>query len=271
MKRMMLRLRRGFKRASDALVGKLAITVLGGLRLIDANKMADFAGGLMRAIGPLLPENRIGRANLAAAFPEKSKIEIDTILRGCWDNLGRMGAEFAHLDRLWYFDPQQSPERSRIELAQPDIDRFLRLLNDGKPALIFAAHLANWELPAVCAATYKLDSAVLYRRPNISGIDRWLAETRTASMGEMISTDLYAPVKISEALERGAHVGMLVVPWQTRFWLGSCAISIAQSMAPVLYAWRTTAFAPSSLMKSSQFSMRTEKSMSLAPCRSSHR
>jgi KDO2-lipid IV(A) lauroyltransferase len=143
MKRMILRLRRGFKRASDALVGKLAIIVLGGLRLIDADKMADFAGGLMRTIGPLLPENRIGRANLAAAFPEKSKIEIDTILRGCWDNLGRMGAEFAHLDRLWNFDPEQSPERSRIELAQPDIDRFLRLLNDGKPALIFAAHLAN--------------------------------------------------------------------------------------------------------------------------------
>ena len=126
------------------------------------------------------------------------------------------GAEFAHLDRFWNFDPEQSPERSRIELAQPDIDRFLRLLSDGKPALIFAAHLANWELPAVCAATYKLDSAVLYRRPNISGIDRWLAETRTASMGEMISTDLYAPVKISEALERGAHVGMLVDQYYVR-------------------------------------------------------
>ena len=90
MKRMMLRLRRGFKRASNALVGKLAITVLGGLRLIDADN-GDFAGGLMRAIGPLLPKIGIGRANLAAAFPEKSKIEIDTILRGCWDNLGRMG------------------------------------------------------------------------------------------------------------------------------------------------------------------------------------
>ena len=93
MKRMILRLRRRVKRASDAFVGKLAIIVLGGLRLIDADKMADFAGGLMRTIGPLLPENRIGRANLAAAFPEKSKIEIDTILRGCWDNLGRMGAD----------------------------------------------------------------------------------------------------------------------------------------------------------------------------------
>jgi Kdo2-lipid IVA lauroyltransferase/acyltransferase len=170
----------------------------------------------MRNIGQWLPENRVGRANLIAAFPEKSAAEIDTILRGCWDNLGRMGAEFAHLDRLWDFDPEHPERRSRIELAQADIERFNQLLNDGKPALVFTAHLANWELPAICAATYKLDSAVLYRRPNIAGIDRWLKETRASSMGELISTSLDAPMKIAAALERGAHVGMLVDQYYVR-------------------------------------------------------
>ena len=212
----MLRLRHRLKRASDAIVAKAAIGLHNGLRLTNPNKMADFAGTAMRTIGPFLPENRIGRDNLILAFPEKSEAEIDEILRGCWDNLGRMGAEFAHLDRLWKFDPDQPPEQSRIELARPDIERFHKLLDDGKPALIFAAHLANWELPAICAATYKLDSAVLYRRPNIAGIDRWLTETRTANMGELISTDLSAPVKISEALARGAHVGMLVDQYYVR-------------------------------------------------------
>src|SRR5262249_17620625 len=75
------------KRAGNALAGWLAIGVLKGVRLIDPDKMADFSGWLLRGIGPLLPENRIGRANLAAAFPEKSKAEISSILRGCWDNL----------------------------------------------------------------------------------------------------------------------------------------------------------------------------------------
>jgi|SRR5689334_327200 len=212
---MISRLRRRFKRTSDALIGTLAVAFLKGVRLTDPDRMADFSAWVARGVGRLLPENRIGRANLVAAFPEKSKAEIDAILRGCWDNIGRMGAEFAHLDRLWDFDPEH-PARSRIELAAHDIERFQRLLNDGKPALIFAAHLANWELPAICATTYKLDSAVLYRRPNIDGIDRWLTETRTASMGELISTDLYAPVKIAEALERGAHVGMLVDQYYVR-------------------------------------------------------
>ena len=216
MTRLIRRWRRGLKRAGDALIGALAVALLKGLRLTNPDMMANFAGRVMRTIGPLFRENRIARAQLTAAFPEKSPAEIDTILRGVWDNLGRIGAEFAHLDRLWDFDPDQPDRRGRIEIRREDIERFLQLANDGKPALIFAAHLGNWELPAICAATYKLDSAVLYRRPNIAGIDKWLRETRTANMGTLISTGLDAPMKIAEALERGAHVGMLVDQYYVR-------------------------------------------------------
>ena len=213
---MIRRLRRGANRAGNALLGALAVGLLKVIRLTDPDKMADFAGWAMRKIGPLLKENRIGRANLVAAFPEKSAAEIEAILRGAWDNLGRMGAEFAQLDRLWDWDPAVPDRINRIVITRENIERWMKLANDGKPALIFAAHLANWELPAICAATYELDSAVLYRRPNIAGIDRWLRETRKASMGELISTGLDAPVKIAEALKRGAHVGMLVDQYYVR-------------------------------------------------------
>jgi len=216
LRRLKRNLRRAAKRAGDAVAGAFAIILLNGLRLGNPDTIANFAGWLMRTIGPLLPENKIGRANLTAAFPEKSAAEIEAILTGAWDNLGRIGAEFAHLDRLWDYDLAQPNRRSRIELAQADIDRFNRLGADGKPALIFAAHLANWELPAVCAATYKLDSAVLYRQPNIPAIDTWLRKTRAVSMGELIPTGLEAPVKIAEALKRGAHVGILVDQYYTR-------------------------------------------------------
>ena len=215
-RRTIRRARRGAKRAGNALVGTLAVGLLKGLRHTDPDRMADFAGWLMRTIGPLLPEQRVARDNLKAAFPEKSAAEIERILRGTWDNLGRMGAEFAHLDRLWDFDPEHPDRRGRIELAAADIERFRQILYDGKPALIFATHLANWELPAICAAIYKLDSAVLYRRPNIPGVDRWLRETRAASMGELISAGLEAPLKIADALQRGAHVGMLVDQYYVR-------------------------------------------------------
>lgn len=210
LRRLRRRLLRGAKRAFDTASGVVAVALLRGLRVVGPDTLANFAGWLTRRIGPWLPENRLGRANLVAAFPEKSAAEIDSILGGVWENLGRIGAEFAYLDRLWDYDQHHPERQSRIEIAQDDIDRFNRLAGDGKPALIFAAHLANWELPAVCAATYGLDSAVLYRRPNIAGIDRWLRETRAVSMGELIPTGLDAPVKIAAALGRGSHVGMLV-------------------------------------------------------------
>lgn len=209
------RLRRGIKAAGNAIAGALAIGVIHLMRLVRPDAMANAAGRFMRLIGPLLPEHRIGRANLTAAFPEKSPQEIDRILLGVWDNLGRVGAEFTQLDRLIDYD-REHPERGRLEIPKALFDKFLALANDGKPALVFTAHLANWELPAVFAASQKLDSAALYRRPNIAAIDRWVRKTRAASMGELIATGLDAPVRIADALNRGAHIGMLVDQYYVR-------------------------------------------------------
>jgi len=210
------KLRRGAKRAGDAAAGAIAVGLLRSLRIVPFDALANASGWFMRTIGPLFRENAIARAQLTAAFPEKTPAEIQTILSGVWDNIGRMGAEFAHLDRLWDWDPAHPERRCRIELDQRTIDRFVTLLNDGKPALIFAAHLGNWELPAICAATYNLDSAVLYRRPNIRALNDWITKTRATHMGEIIATSLDAPVKIAAALTRGAHVGMLVDQYYVR-------------------------------------------------------
>ncbi len=214
-RRTIRRTRRAAKRIGNAVIGTLAIGLIKSLRLVDPDRMANAAGAVMRKLGPLLPENKIGRANLTAAFPEKTAAEIEAILSGVWDNLGRVGAEFANLDRLWDFNAEH-PERGRIQVDSRDIERFRVLAEDGKPALIFAAHLANWELPAISAPTYKLDSAVLYRRPNIALLDEWITKTRGAIMGKLISAGLFAPMKLADALARGAHVGMLVDQYYVR-------------------------------------------------------
>ena len=108
------RIRNAVKPISEVVVGALTIGLLRATRYFDPIKTANLFGWITRLIGPIIltREQKIGRANLAAAFPEKSPAEIETILEGVWDNLGRLGAEFAHIDHIWEHD-RARPERQR--------------------------------------------------------------------------------------------------------------------------------------------------------------
>src|SRR5499426_4486513 len=132
-KRFALRAGRNAKAAADAALGQLAVGTLRAIRATSRTRMADLAGGVMRRLGPRLKEHRIGRANLAAAFPEKSAAEIKAILDGVWDNLGRVAAEFAHIDRLQILHPDPDG-KGDIVYTPEAYDRFQELRRDGKPA-----------------------------------------------------------------------------------------------------------------------------------------
>ena len=202
------------KPLGGAVVGNLTIALLRTTRFFDPVKTSNVIARITRLIGPRLREHRIGRANLTAAFPEKSPEEIEKILMGTWDNLGRVGAEFAHIDSVWDYD-RAHPERSRIELPPRTIELFDHIRDDGKPALIFASHLANWELPALAAVAHGLDTAILYRRPNIASADRIIEEMRQVNMGTLVPAGRDAPLRLAEALRKGQHVAMLVDQYLT--------------------------------------------------------
>ena len=208
------RIRDATKPLGQAAVGALTIGLLRTTRYFDPNKTANLFGRILRLIGPMTREQKIGRANLTAAFPEKSPAEIETILAGVWDNLGRVGAEFAHLDHIWEHD-RARPENSRIEIQPRTHELFAQLRLDGKPALIFAGHLGNWELPALAAVAHGLDAAILYRRPNIASADRIIQDIRAVKMGTLIAAGRDAPLKLAEALRNGQHVAMLVDQYLT--------------------------------------------------------
>ncbi len=209
------RVSRRFKRAANAAAGRLAVGILKAMRLVPLGALSGIGAAVMRRVGPWLKEHRIGRENLVAAFPEKPPAEIETILRGVWDNLGRVAAEFAHIDRLWdYDDATRRP--GRIMDSDESRDLLWRLRDDGRPALIFAAHLANWELPAIAAAKYGLPSTVLYRTPNMPALAEAIADMRAGSMGTLVPTGLDAPGKLADALKAGSHVAMLVDQYYVR-------------------------------------------------------
>src|ERR1700704_4039054 len=121
------RLRDAAKPLSEAAVGALTIGLLRTTRYFDPDKTANRLGRVTRFIGRRLKEDQVGRANLTAAFPEKSPEQIETILTGVWDNLGRVGAEFAHLDHIWDYDADHPEKPSRVEFSPRTKELFDRL------------------------------------------------------------------------------------------------------------------------------------------------
>src|SRR6516165_2031588 len=111
------------KQAVNAVAGWSAALLLAGIHRCDRAVVSNIAGAVMRTVGPWLPEHRIGRDNLRAAFPDKSEADI------------------AHLDHICSGDPYK---RTYIDYTPENIARFLHVKDDGKPAVVFAAHLANW-------------------------------------------------------------------------------------------------------------------------------
>ncbi len=219
MNRLLLRTKARIRDATgplaEAAVGALTIALLRTTRYFDPDKTASFFGRASRFIGRRLREDRIGRDNLKAAFPEKSSEEIEKILNGVWDNLGRIGAEFAHLDHIWDYDPNHPERKSRVEFTQRTKELFDQIRDDGKPALIFACHLGNWELPALAAVAHGLDAAILFRRPNSEAADRAIEKIRQVEMGTLIPAGRDAPFRLAQALQDGQHVAMLVDQYLT--------------------------------------------------------
>ena len=198
---------RRLSRIGDAVVGRLVGLVFALLRRTDPDRAADGCAALARRIGPLLPVHRIGRAQLRAAYPDRDPAWIEATLRGAWDNLGRVAGEYVHLARIWDYDPAR-PNAGRI--VTDDAATFEALRNDGKPALIFACHLANWELPAIAAAAHGLPSAVVYRMPNNEAVAARIGRIRAGLMGRLIRSRRQAVFEMAAAIEAGEHLGMLV-------------------------------------------------------------
>jgi Kdo2-lipid IVA lauroyltransferase/acyltransferase len=191
----------------DRILGRLVKWLIRLLGRTNPAWASSFCGGVARRIGPWLPAHRIGQENLRLAFPERDDAWIEATLREAWENLGRVVGEYVHMARIWDYDVDH-PTSGRI--VTDDVPLFMALRDDGKPALCFAAHLANWELPAIAAAAHGLASAVVYRMPNNKAVAKEIIRIRAPLMGRMIRTRAQAALEMAAALDAGEHLGMLV-------------------------------------------------------------
>src|SRR5205085_8998184 len=153
----------------------LLFTIFGSLPLDAASGLA---GMLARRIGPWLGVSNRARRNLRAALPQLSAAQVEAVLRGMWDNLGRVAAEYPHLRHIRVFG-----KASRVETR--GLEHLDQALAGRRRVILFGGHLDNWEIAALAAGQHGLDIAQIYRAANNPLIDGMIARPRGGN-GELI-------------------------------------------------------------------------------------
>ena len=187
---------------SDRIEACGAALFFAAMRALPIDAASALGGFLARNIGPRLGISARARRNLAAALPELSAGDIERVLRGMWDNLGRVAAEYPHLPRIRVFPPD-----GRVELS--GVEHLDRAIAAGRSVIIFGGHLGNWEIAALAAGQYGIDVAQIYRAANNQLVDQMIARFRGAG-SEFIPKGAIASRRALAALRRGAHLTLLV-------------------------------------------------------------
>lgn len=171
-------------------------TLLGLFWVMGLDAASAMGGALFETLGPRMGISRVGRRNIKRAFPDFTDEQVDATLRGMWNNLGRVMAEYPHLKRI-------ADERITIE--------GLENMPPNGNALFVSGHIANWEVMPIYMIRHGVLINPVYRAPNNPYVDRLLLKYRSAG-GELRSfgKNLRGLTQSLQALQKGESVGMLI-------------------------------------------------------------
>jgi KDO2-lipid IV(A) lauroyltransferase len=187
-------------RPLEALLVHGAFALFGMMRLETASSIG---GRLGRIFGPWIGVTRRARRNLRRAFPEKSPVEIEAIIRDMWENLGRLATEYPHLSRMRASPPDQVIEIRGAEHVAAALAR-------GKPLIFFAGHLANWEIGAIAARACGAPVHLIYRSANNPWVEEIFRKGRGDIAAGLVPKGADGARQAVKLLRNGEHLGILI-------------------------------------------------------------
>lgn len=167
---------------------------------------SNLAGGIARTIGPWLPVSRVADMNLRRAMPELDQAGRRRIVRGVWDNLGRVMGEMPHM-------PDLGPSAAGAGWEFVGAEHVLPLKDHPGPSIWISAHLGNWEAIPRAAAVDGMGFASFYRPIANPYIDALVLRMRVGAMGPDMPAFPKGAAGAREAvawLRRGGRLGMLI-------------------------------------------------------------
>jgi Kdo2-lipid IVA lauroyltransferase/acyltransferase len=178
--------------------------LIGFFRLFGPDRASNIGGFIGRRIGPHSGMARRAVRNLDAAYPSMSAKDKTAILTEMWDNLGRVIAEYAHLDALHSTGP-----KPRLEIVGEEYAR--QAYESGKGIIMVSGHFANWEVMPFALRDCGGDGGTMVRSANNPIVNRWLEKARTRNgLSKTIPKGAEAAWAAVGLLRKGKIVCMLI-------------------------------------------------------------
>lgn len=166
-------------------------------RLLPPTVASAFGAALGSAIGRFHGGRKRALKNLALALPEQAAAHHN-ILRGMWQNMGRVLLEYAHLSRLY--------DRGFITVTNP-----ARFQPDrSKPYVFVAIHQANWEIGPLVAARFGWQLAAIYRPLNNRLVDWLLRRARRVSKQTLYPKSAEGALALLRHVKSGGSAALLI-------------------------------------------------------------
>ena len=172
------------------------------LSRLPVDVSSNFLGFVGRTIGPRLRLSNRVRDNIRLVWPDRSETEIETILRGACNHFPRVTNEY------WSIQKIQRDQDTRLKIS--GLEHVDSLKQSGKSGILFAGHIANWEMVTLAAIRLDLPVTVVYRPFNNPLIDAYVRDWQSSTGVELIRKGRKGARRLTDVLKGGGNTIMLV-------------------------------------------------------------
>lgn len=168
------------------------------LKILPIDIASALMGFIARVVGPYTKATTIARKNLEMIFPKKNIAEVNQIISGIWDNLGRMVGELPHINSM-----SLEEFNRRVKIINPP-------KHPEKVALYVTSHYGNFELAAHIFHEVGVPVNLVYRTANNPYMDALINKQRSTFGAKLITKGVAGVRKILEAIERKESIALMI-------------------------------------------------------------
>ncbi len=188
---------------------------------------------------------RTGLRNLELAFPELDQAARGRLLRGCFENLGRLLGVFSKFSTA-------DPKTLQSIIDCEGLEHLDAARAGGRGIILFTGHVGAWELSSFALSLFGYPLSFLVRRIDNPKIEA-LVDSRRERLGNRTIDKRSAAREMLQIMQEGGTLGILVdlntldregifvdffgVPASTTFMLAKLAVRTDAAVLPVFAPW----------------------------------